>query len=864
MMRLAIEQYRRGQMGEAERLCREALRHRPHHSEALHLLGLLAVQARQLQTGAELMRRSLAVNPDQPFALSNLATALLDLKLPEESLKSCERALALKPDFALALTVRGSALRALGRERDALESYQRALALEPANPVTQNDYGNCCMALGKHQQAIVAFQQALRVRPQDPIVAANLSVALLLVGRAEEALAPAEQAVRCDPSRRAAWVQLGRVQFERKTYGAALEAFERALARPLPNTAAGPAAQQRSDAEVIWLQGITLQKLQRSEEAIASLRASVGLDPQNSTAWSALAGALCESQRLAEGIECFERALALSPDDTSALMRYGYACRLAHREAEAAASLERLVVLDPDNAAAWYSLGMAVRKTDPGRAIEALKQMLHLDAQVEYGLGALQYACANACDWIDYDTRAAQLVAGVRSGRRMAHPFTLLSVSADAEAQLLCARISLKTEEETFRLEPAPHYQHARLRVGYLSGDFRDHPLAYLLTGVLEQHDRSRIETYALSLGAADQGTYSTRIQSAVDHFIDLSCLTDRDAAARIRALEIDILVDLVGHTQGARWDIVAARPAPLQINYLGFPGTLGASYIDYLVADEYLIPRELRRHYAEQILYLPECFQANDDQRPMPSRSPARSALGLPQDAPVLCCFNNSYKLNPTFFSVWMRLLHALPGAVLWLVAATPLIEDNLRGEAGARGIPPERLVFAPRLPYAQHLARLRAADLFLRRALDGPARAHLQWRGARLAHGRLAAAYRGADRLDRSRPRALRAAGARSAHRPRAHRSPADTLDRSTLNEPSFQHAALHPPPRSRAACDPAALRSGTPTHSPRGAVTPVTRLQFSDRSRLTPSTSPGTPHNRVANPRWRSCRRFRVPRQ
>jgi predicted O-linked N-acetylglucosamine transferase (SPINDLY family) len=713
VMRLAIEQHRRGQMHEAERLCREVLRQRPHHAEALHLLGLLAVQARQPQAGVDLMRRSLAVDPDQPSALSNLAVALLDLKLPEESLKSAERALALKPDFTLALTVRGNALRALGREREALSSLRRAVALNPGNAITLNNYGNCCMALGQHQEAIAAFQSALQVRPQDSIVAANLSVALLLVGQAQEALAPAEQAARSNPTQRASWLQLGRVQLERKDYGAALQAFERALA--VPHAASGQVAQTRADAEVLWLRAVALQKLQRSGDAIASLRAAVNLEPQFAPAWSALAGVLCEAQRLAEGIECFERALALNPDDTNVLMRHGYACRLAQRPLEAAASLERLVLLDPNNAAAWYGLGMAVRKSDLARAISALEQMLRLKGDVEYGLGALQYARANACDWTAYDTHAAQLVAGVRAGQRIDHPFTFLSVSADADAQLRCARISLKTEEETFRLEPAPRYQHARLRVGYLSGDFRDHPLAYLLTGVLERHDRTRFESFALSLRPADHDAYSTRIQSAVDHFIDLSRLNDHDAAVRVRALEIDILIDLVGHTQGARWDIVAARPAPLQVNYLGFPGSLGASYIDYLIADEYLIPREFRQHYAEQILYLPECFQANDDQRPVPSDPPPRSSLGLPEDAPVLCCFNNSYKLNPTFFSLWIRLLHAMPGSVLWLVAATPLVENNLRREAGARGIAPERLIFAPRLPYAQHLARLRAADLFL-----------------------------------------------------------------------------------------------------------------------------------------------------
>jgi predicted O-linked N-acetylglucosamine transferase (SPINDLY family) len=239
--------------------------------------------------------------------------------------------------------------------------------------------------------------------------------------------------------------------------------------------------------------------------------------------------------------------------------------------------------------------------------------------------------------------------------------------------------------------------------------------VAYLMSGVLERHDRGAFELYALSLRPADESPYGRRIRSAVDRFIDLSALSDEQAAELIRTLEIDILVDLVGYTQGARSGILSRRPAPIQVNYLGFPGTLAAPYIDYLLADEYLIPEQQQPHYSEQIVYLPECFQANDDRRFLPQSIPSRGELGLPEQALVLCCFNNTYKINPTLFSLWMRLLHSVPESVLWLLAGSPLIERNLRAEAAARGIDPARLLFAPRLPYEQHLARLAAADLFL-----------------------------------------------------------------------------------------------------------------------------------------------------
>lgn len=264
------------------------------------------------------------------------------------------------------------------------------------------------------------------------------------------------------------------------------------------------------------------------------------------------------------------------------------------------------------------------------------------------------------------------------------------------------------------RLCPDTPYGHERLRVGYLSGDLRDHAVAYLISGVIEQHDRKGFEPYALSLRPPDQSRYGQRIASSVTEFLDLSRSSDAQAASLIRAREIDILIDLSGYTQGSRSAILAHRPAPLQVNYLGFPATMGAPYIDYLIADEYLIPEASRLHYAEQIVYLPECFQANDDRRAFPTTT-SRAQLGLPEEGLILCCFNNSYKINPTIFSIWMRLLQRHEHCYLWLVAGSDLVQQNLRREASARAVAPQRLLFAPRVPYEQHLARLGAADLFL-----------------------------------------------------------------------------------------------------------------------------------------------------
>jgi predicted O-linked N-acetylglucosamine transferase (SPINDLY family) len=254
-----------------------------------------------------------------------------------------------------------------------------------------------------------------------------------------------------------------------------------------------------------------------------------------------------------------------------------------------------------------------------------------------------------------------------------------------------------------------------RIRLAYLSADFRHHATAYLVAELFELHDRDRFEVIGISFGADDRSEVRARLVRAFDRFHDVSSTSDREVASLMQELEVDIAVDLKGHTEGARLPILAARPAPLQVSYLGYPSTMGADFIDYVVADQVVLPLDQQPFYPEKIVHLPECYQVNDSKRRIASRIPARRELGLPEDAFVFCCFNNNWKINAAMFDIWMRLLRAVDGSVLWLFRSNDLATANLRAEAKARGIDPARLVFAPFLDLPDHLARLKRADLFL-----------------------------------------------------------------------------------------------------------------------------------------------------
>jgi predicted O-linked N-acetylglucosamine transferase (SPINDLY family) len=293
----------------------------------------------------------------------------------------------------------------------------------------------------------------------------------------------------------------------------------------------------------------------------------------------------------------------------------------------------------------------------------------------------------------------------------------LLGIPSSAADQFLCAQIYAREEiaapDVVFRR--ATHQANGRLRLAYLSADFHRHATAVLISELLELHERSGFEVVGVSFGPDDGSDTRKRIIAAFDRHIEIAGKNDEDAARLIADLGTDIAIDLKGHTKDARPGILAYRPAPIQVNYLGYPGTMGVPYLDYIMADPIVLPFDQQAHFSEKIVHLPDCYQVNDRKRQIASHTPTREELGLPPKGFVFCCFNNSWKITPTVFDVWMRLLQAVEGSVLWLLRDNEIAETNLRREAASRGIDPARLIFAGRLPLAEHLARHRLADLFL-----------------------------------------------------------------------------------------------------------------------------------------------------
>ena len=470
-------------------------------------------------------------------------------------------------------------------------------------------------------------------------------------------------------------------------------------------------------AEAHLNRGGILMSQRRYEEALGCFDAAIRINQNYSEAYCNRGNALEEMNRFEEALSSYDSALAINSSNPEFHASRANVLHRLKRYDEALAGLSAALSLQPGNAGFHFNRGnILFERKSFGEASEAYNKALTLEPDHEYAEASRLHAKMHLCSWQNFDTECAHLISSVKK-EILSQPFALLAISASAEVQLKSATALSKAKYPSTK-DPmwlGRRLDHDRIRLAYLSADFGEHAVSSLLAGVFERHDRKQFETTAISFESHGPSEMLTRVKSAFDRFVDVGNQSDRDVGRLIRDLEIDIAVDLMGYTRKARPLVFAFRPSPIQINYLGYPGSMGASFIDYIVADRFVIPDMQRNFYSEKIIYLPETFQANDLKRDFPKEAPSRVEVGLPENAFVFCSFSNSYKITPTCFDIWMRLLKQVEGSVIWLLGGDSDLERNLRGEAENRGVDSGRLIFCSRTTYANYLARYRLADLFL-----------------------------------------------------------------------------------------------------------------------------------------------------
>lgn len=471
---------------------------------------------------------------------------------------------------------------------------------------------------------------------------------------------------------------------------------------------------------------VVLRALDRHEEAVEACQRAVTLDPTLAKAHNIMGWALQKLERTKEAIDAFQKALELDVGfvETSFIANLGTLLADIGRLDEAIALFRFAVQIDPTRTDAACDLGrLLCEKGRPEDALAVYQQALAVAPTPIPALHAITRRRRWDCQWTNLDADEAPLLELLRQAtvKTRLEPFPFLATAASAADLLRCAQ----AWAEGFSVPPGSRFVHSaarrqlrpgeRIRIGYLSADYYNHATTILITELIEKHDRTQFEVIGYSTGQDDGSLARKRIIKAFDRFVELNDRTDAEAARAIYQDKVDILVDLKGYTTDARTQILAWRPAPIQVNYLGYPGAMGADFIDYVIGDPIVTPLNDQPHFSETILQLPHCYQPNDRHRQIAERTPSRSQCGLPENGIVLCCFNANYKITPVFFDIWMRLLMAVPGSVLWLIDSGTASQQNLRKEAAARGVDPRRLVFAPKVSVPDHLARHRLADLFL-----------------------------------------------------------------------------------------------------------------------------------------------------
>ena len=576
---------------------------------------------------------------------------------------------AADPD---ALLRQALSLHRSGRVEKAIPVYRRLLAGHPGHARLLFLLGSAETQRGRAAEGLRLLDQCLAAEPFNADVFNNRGLALQKLKRIDEALQSFDRAVELAPGSPEAHINKGLALRDQGRLAEALQSFERALGIDPGNP------EQHNN------RGNVLLDLGRAREALASFDRAIELAADYAEAHANRGSALQELGLMDDALASFDRAIALNPALAEAHNLRGDFLLKARREPEARESFERAYRLDPD---------------------------------LEFVYPRLLYSRLRTCDWNNIEAQLARLQAKIARDGQGCMPFDALGLTGSPSiqhkvAQAYAARKFPPRDE----LGPIPIRQRAaKIRLGYYSADYRDHATTRLMAELFELHDRSRFELCGFDFGPVSDDRMHRRVRAAFDRFIDVRTMSDRDVARLSRELLIDIAVDLKGYTEDCRPGIFAERAAPVQANYLGYPGTMGAGYVDYIVADRVLIPPGSESHYSEKIAFLPDSYQVNDRKRVVAERSFGRDELGLPSEGLVFCCFNNNYKITPPTFDAWMRILKRVEPSVLWLIEDSPTAAANLRREAGRRGVRPERLVFARRTNLPDHLARHRSADLFL-----------------------------------------------------------------------------------------------------------------------------------------------------
>ena len=550
------------------------------------------------------------------------------------------------------------------------------------------------------------FKKAIKVNSNHAETHNNYSLALCRLNKFEEAIISWDKAIKINPNYAEAFYNQGNAYSELKKFNSALKSYNKAI-EIKPNYK-----------QAYNNRGNVLKDLNLLNQALESYNKALEIKPTNAEEYNNCGNIYLELRLLNEAVKYYNEAIKINPNYAEAHYNYGKALYKLKRPSEAIESYKKSIKINPNYAEAYNNLGNAYSQLKLlNEAVKCYEQAIKIDPDIDFLFGTLiQTKCA-LCDWDNFDNEKKQLENQIINDNKSTTPFPTLSIFDSPKIQKLAAKKWVEKEfPSTNILDPInKRSQNKKIRIGYYSADFRNHAMSYLLVNLFELHDKSKFELVAFSFGPETNDEMRSRISSAFDKFINVNLKSDKEIAQLSRDLKIDIAIDLMGFTEHNRFGIFMERCSPIQVNYLGYPGTIGSDCIDYLIADKVLILEKYKEFYSEKIIYLPDTYQVNASSHEISKKTFNRKKFGLPENSFVYCCFNQNYKISPSIFNVWMRILDSVNNSVIWLISENEISKKNIIKELKKKEINIKRIIFADRMPHPEHLARHKLADLFI-----------------------------------------------------------------------------------------------------------------------------------------------------
>ena len=586
----------------------------------------------------------------------------------------------------------------------AVDYISKAIDIDGTNATFYNNRANAFKELSRLSEASADYEKAIKLKPDYAEAFYNQGNVLQGLGEFDKAIHAYKKTISIFPRHLDSIINLGNSSRSLRKYKDAKVYYDQALSiKP-------------DYAEIYFNQGNLSKELGELVEALQYFNKAIQLAPNYAQVYTNIGNVLTDLRRFEEAIFAYDKAINIKPNYVAAYLNRGNAFKVGGKFKEAIECYQIIIRFDPNNIAAFFGLGNTYNQSNQLiKTIESFKEVIDRDAGYDYIYGLYNSAKAKCCNWENFEKEIAHIRLELEKSSKVIHPFHCIRLIDDPTIQKKAAEIySLDQHPERTSILPFKKNSHKKIRVGYFSADFNEHPVAYLTAELFETHDKTKFEIFAFSLASDNEDPIRKRIEKSFDEFIDISRFSDQDAVDLAREKEIDIAVDLGGLTAGARLNLFSLRVAPIQISYLGYLGTMGSRYMDYIVADKVIIPNHLQNEYTENIFYLPH-YQCNDSKKEISTKAFTRAELGLPEKGFVYCCFNQTIKINPNIFLSWMNILKSVEGSVLWLYATNEFDRKNLLKEATKHKIHQERIIFGQKMPRPEYLARFKVADLFL-----------------------------------------------------------------------------------------------------------------------------------------------------